>query len=129
MMLHATVNLRVGGMFHYRMSHPKGMEVWGRWVVEPSIDPTSSSSSAASRTPAAKLLLHRFRNSTTSRRRRGPPLRSLNTQAKAGEHSSPIEALPFNGTKVQRDFFTAFHGSMRQGWTGTMQQLSEFLGD
>jgi hypothetical protein len=38
------------------------------------------------------------------------------------------EALPFNATMVQRDFFTAFHGSMRQGWTGTMEQLAEFLG-
>jgi hypothetical protein len=36
-----------------------------------------------------------------------------------------IEARPFNGTKVQREFFTAFHGSMRQGWTATLQQLSE----
>ncbi|MCA9060434.1 MAG: SRPBCC domain-containing protein, partial [Planctomycetaceae bacterium] len=28
----ATLDLRVGGMFHYHMSHPNGMEMWGRWV-------------------------------------------------------------------------------------------------
>ncbi len=28
----ATLDLQVGGMFHYCMSHPNGMEMWGRWV-------------------------------------------------------------------------------------------------
>ena len=45
----------------------------------------------------------------------------------ANQHAHTL-TMPLNGTKVQRDFFTAFHGSMRQGWMGTMQQLSEFLG-
>ncbi|MBY0525514.1 MAG: hypothetical protein K2R98_19065 [Gemmataceae bacterium] len=53
----------------------------------------------------------------------------MNTQAKSRGTLVTIEARPFKGTKVQRNFFTAFHGSMRQVWTGTMQHLSEFLGD
>jgi len=46
-------------------------------------------------------------------------------------HSQQTAAgpIPFHGTKAQRDFFSAFHNSLRQGWTGTMQQLSEFLGN
>lgn len=31
-MLHATLDLRVGGVFHFCLSHPNGMEMWGRWV-------------------------------------------------------------------------------------------------
>lgn len=31
-MLQAKMDLRVGGMFHYCMSHPDGREMWGRWV-------------------------------------------------------------------------------------------------
>ena len=38
-----------------------------------------------------------------------------------------VEAQPFQATTAQHDFFRSFHASMRQGWTGTMEQLAEFL--
>ena len=128
-MLHATVDLRVGGMFHYCMSHPNGSEMWGRWVFRTIQRPdklefiSSFSNAAGGITPAPFPGLEDFPPETWS---------TVTFVEHAGIGRGTLvtlEARPFNSTKAQRDFFNAFHGSMRQGWTGTLKQLSEFLGD
>lgn len=125
---HATVDLRVGGMFHYRMSHPNGMEMWGRWVFRTINRPdklefiSSFSNASGEITPAPFQGLDDFPPETWT------TVTFVEHAGKSRGTLVTIEARPSSGTKVQRDFFTAFHGSMRQGWTGTMQQLSEFLG-
>ena len=109
------------------MSHPNGMEMWGRWVFREidrpdKLDFVSSFSNAQGEiSPAPFPGLENF------------PLETLTTVTLV-EHAGnskgtfvTVEAQPFKGTKAQRDFFTSFHGSMRQGWTGTMEQLAEFL--
>ncbi len=128
-MQHATVDLRVGGLFHYCMSHPNGMEMWGRWVYR-TIQP-----------PATLEFISSFSNASgeiTTAPFQGLddfPLETLTTVTLV-EHAGKsrgtlvtIVARPHNGTQAQRDFFSAFHGSLLQGWTGTMQQLAEFLGE
>ena len=128
-MQQAVLDLRVGGLFHYCMSHPNGMEMWGRWVFRiincpDRIEFVSSFSNAdGGVTPAPFQGLDDF------------PLETLTTvtlvdHAGIGKGTLvTVESRPLNGTKIQREFFNAFHPSMRQGWEGTMQQLSEFLGD
>ncbi len=124
----AKLDLRIGGMFHYHMSHPNGMELWGRWVFQ-SINPPdklvfiSSFSNASGEITAAPFEgLGDF------------PLEVLTTVTlmdHAGISKGTvvvIEAQPIRSTPAQRDFFASFHGSMHQGWTGTMQQLAGFLG-
>ena len=128
-MLHATVDLRIGGVFHFCMTHPNGMEMWGRWVYRTIQRPdrlefiSSFSNADGEITPAPFQGLDDF-----------PP--EIWTTVTFVEHAGKsrgtvvtVEGRPFNGTKAQRDFYAAFHGSMHQGWTGTMQQLAEFLGD
>jgi len=128
-MLHATVDVRIGGMFHYCMSHPNGMEMWGRWVFRTINRPdklefiSSFSNASGEITPAPFQGLDDFPPETWT------TVTLVEHAGKSRGTLVTIEARPFNGTKAQRDFFTAFHGSMRQGWTGTMQQLSEFLRD
>jgi uncharacterized protein YndB with AHSA1/START domain len=124
----ATLDLQVGGMFHYCMSHPNGMEMWGRWVFRTIYRPdrlefiSSFSDSCGGITPAPFQGLEDF-----------PP--EVLTTVTLVDHAGigrgtlvTVEAHPLNGSKLQRDFFSAFHPSMRQGWSGTMQQLEEFLG-
>ncbi|MEZ5941886.1 MAG: SRPBCC family protein [Planctomycetaceae bacterium] len=126
---HAKLDLRVGGMFHYCMSHPNGMEMWGRWVFQTIDRPhkleflSSFSNANGEITPAPFEGLDDF------------PLETWTTVTLV-EHAGKshgtlvtIEAKPFNGTKAQRDFFAAFHGSLQQGWTGTIKQLAEFLSE
>ncbi|MDX1967676.1 MAG: SRPBCC family protein [Planctomycetaceae bacterium] len=127
--LHATVDLRVGGMFHYCISHPHGMEMWGRWVFRTIRRPdrlefiSSFSNAGGELTPAPFPGLDDFPRETWT------TVTLVEHAGKSRGTLVTIEARPFNGTKAERDFFTAFHGSMSQGWTGTLKQLSEFLGD
>ena len=126
---HGTLDLRVGGVFHYCMSHPNGMEMWGRWVFQTIDRPdriefiSSFSNADGEVTPAPFQGLEDFPPETLT-------TVTLVDHAGIGKGTLvTVEARPFNGTKAQREFFTAFHSSMHQGWTGTMQQLQEFLGD
>lgn len=128
-MVHATVDLRIGGTFHYCMQDPRGIEMWGRWVFQTIARPnnlefiSSFSNANGEAIPAPFPGLDDF------------PLEVWST-VRFVEHAGEgrgtlvtLEARPFHGTKVQRDFFTAFHGSMCGGWTGTLEQLAEFLGN
>lgn len=125
--LQAKLDLRVGGVFHFCMSHPNGKEMWGRWVFQvinrpDKIEFISSFSNADGEvTPAPFPGLEDFPTEVLT-------TVTLLDHAGIGKGTLvTVEARPFNGTKDQRDFFTAFHSSMREGWTGTMQQLAEFL--
>ncbi|HWB13688.1 MAG TPA: SRPBCC family protein [Pirellulales bacterium] len=124
---HATLELRPGGSLHYCMNHPNGMQMWGRWVFR-EIDPanklvfvSSFSNAAGEIAPAPFSGLENF-----------PPevLTTVTFVAHAGPSKGTlvtVESKPLNATQAQRDFFASFHGSMRQGWTGTMEQLAEAL--
>lgn len=125
----ATLDFRVGGMFHYRMSHPNGMEMWGRWIFQTIDRPnklefvSSFSNANGEVTPAPFPGLDDF-----------PP--ELLTTVTFVDHAGigqgtlvTVVAQPVNGTKAQLDFFTAFRGSMRQGWSGALQQLVAHLGN
>jgi uncharacterized protein YndB with AHSA1/START domain len=128
-MLHATLDFRVGGMFHFCMSHPNGGEIWGRWIfhtikrLDKLVFISSFSNALGEISEAPFQGLNDY-----------PP--EVLTTVTFVDHAGigkgtlvTVEAQPLNGTPVQRDFFTGFHGSMRQGWHGTMLQLAEFLGD
>ena len=126
-MLHATIDLQVGGKFHYCMTHPNGMEMWGRWVFQAISRPdrlefiSSFSNAAGEITPAPFQGLEEFPQEIHS---------TVTLVDHAGISKGTLvtlEARAFNCTTAQRDFFTAFHGSMRQGWTGTLQQLAQYL--
>jgi hypothetical protein len=38
-----------------------------------------------------------------------------------------VQWSPFEATEAERKAFNAGHGSMQQGWTGTMDQVDEFF--
>lgn len=128
-MRHATVDLRVGGQFHYCMSHPNGMELWGRWVFQTISPPdklefiSSFSNERGEITPAPFPGLDDFPPQTWT------TVTFLEHAGKSRGTLVTVESRPFQGTQAQCDFFSAFHDSMRQGWSGTMQQLTEYLGN
>lgn len=122
-----TLQLCPGGTFHYHLSHPNGMEMWGRWVfreIEPPhklVFVSSFANPQGETIPAPFAGLEDF------------PLETLTTVTLV-EHAGigkgtlvTVESRPINATPAQRAFFAAFHSSLRQGWTGTMEQLAEFL--
>ncbi len=122
----AKLDLRPGGSLHYSMSG-QGMEIWGRWVFREIDRPnklvfvSSFSNALGGISPSPFPGLENF-----------PPevLTTVTFVDHAGISKGTVitvEARPINETVAQRDFFTSFHGSMRQGWTGTLEQLAEFL--
>lgn len=123
----AVLELRPGGSLHYCMNHPNGMEMWGRWVFR-QIDPVNKLVFVSSFSNASGELCH-----VPFPGLENFPLEVL-TIVTFVEHAGigkgtlvTVEAKPLNATKTQRNFFASFHGSMRQGWTGTLEQLAEVI--
>lgn len=123
----ATLDLRIGGSLHYCMNHPGGMEMWGRWDFREIEPPTKLVFISSFSNPAGEICPAPFQGLENY------PLEVLTTVTLM-EHAGiskgtllTVETQPFNATKAQHDFFKSFHASMRQGWTGTMEQLAEFL--
>jgi uncharacterized protein YndB with AHSA1/START domain len=123
----ATLDLRPAGLFHYSMSNPQGLHMWGRWIFC-AIDPlfrltfiSSFSNEQAQLTPAPFPGLDDF-----------PPqvLGSMTLLDHAGPSKGTLltlESRPFDATPAQRAFFANFHKSMQQGWSGTLDQLTDHL--
>ena len=44
-----------------------------------------------------------------------------------GRTTLTVRGVPLNATEAERKTFEAMHGSMQKGWTGTLDQLAEYL--
>jgi len=122
-----TVDLRPGGTVHYGMRTPDGTVTWGRWEFREIV-------------PMERLV---FVDSFSDERgglTRAPfdgdwPLEMLSTITFA-EHAGigggttvVVEWSPLNATASERRTFADGHDSMRQGWTGTLDQLTACLAE
>jgi uncharacterized protein YndB with AHSA1/START domain len=123
-MLASRLNLWPGGMFHYGMRAPDGREMWGKWVFHDIVPPErivfvmtfSDEKGGISRHPWAP----------------GWPLEVLSTLTfteHEGKTTLTMRGIPFNATEAERKTFAAGHDAMRKGWTGTLDQLAEYLGN
>ena len=45
-----------------------------------------------------------------------------------GKTTITVQWVPLSATESKRKIFEAGHESMQQGWTGTLDQLAEYLG-
>jgi uncharacterized protein YndB with AHSA1/START domain len=122
-MLSSTLTLWPGGVFHYGMRSPNGQEMWGKWVFHEIVPPVrivfvmtfSDEKGGKSRHPWAP----------------GWPLEVLSTLTfteNEGKTTLTMRGIPVNATEVERKTFAAGHDSMQKGWTGTLDQLAEYLG-
>lgn len=122
-----TLDFRAGGVFHYCMRTPDGKEMWGRWVFQEITKPdrmvfmTSFSDEHGGVTRAPFPGFGDW------------PLETLSTVTFA-EHAGigrgtvvTVTGAAWNAKDVERVAFLAGHDSMRQGWTGTFDQLSDYL--
>jgi uncharacterized protein YndB with AHSA1/START domain len=121
-MLSCTLDLRPGGVFHYRMRSPDGRDMWGKWVFREVVAPErlvfvvafSDERGGVSRHPLAPDW---------------PPevLSTLTLTEHEGRTTLNMRGVPFNATESERKAFEAGHESMRKGWTGTLDQLATYL--
>jgi uncharacterized glyoxalase superfamily protein PhnB/uncharacterized protein YndB with AHSA1/START domain len=120
---HATMDLRPGGTFHYCMRTPDGNEMWGRQVYR-EIAP-----------PERIVLVNSFSDEQggLSRHPLAPswPIELLSTFTFAAEgprrSTLTVTWSPLYPTPEELQTFESGHDSMRQGWTGTLDQLTAYL--
>ncbi|HTZ21855.1 MAG TPA: SRPBCC family protein [Opitutaceae bacterium] len=116
------LDLRPGGIFHYCMQTPDGHEMWGKWTFREIVPPEklvvivsfSDAQGGVTRHPLSPTW----------------PLETLSTMTLA-EHAGQTELTlrwaPHAATEAERLTFDLSHESMKQGWTGTLDQLAAYL--
>jgi uncharacterized protein YndB with AHSA1/START domain len=117
-----TNDFRPGGLMHYGMRTPDGAEMWGRWVYREIAAPErlvfinsfSDPEGGLTHPPGApEWPLQMLSTITFDERDRG----TLVT----------VRFSAYDATELERATFDAGHDSMRGGWTGTFDQLDEYL--
>ena len=119
------LDFRLGGVFHYAMAYQPGHEMYGRFVYREIAAPGrlvfinsfSDAEGGITRAPFPQL--------------EGKwPLEVLNTMTlteQGGMTTLNLRGGPINATGEERKVFESMHGSMRQGFGGTFDQLAGYL--
>ncbi len=122
--VHSKNDLRPGGVYHYGMENPDGSRYWGRWLYREIVKPErivfvisfSDENRGVTRHPMAPVW----------------PLVWLSTvtfEPKGDKTTVTIHWSPLNATEEERKAFDAGHASMNQGWSGTFEQLEQYLAE
>ena len=119
----AKLDFRPGGTFHYCLRSSDGKEMWGKFVYREIV------------APERIVLVNSFSDEkgNLTRHPSSPtwPMEMLTTTTfteEKGKTTVTVRWIPLNPTpEEQKTFDDAFDG-MRQGWTGTFDQLAAYLG-
>lgn len=118
----AQLDLRPGGLFHYAMTAPDGRDMWGKFVYREVTPPErlvfvvsfSDESAGTTRHPMATTW----------------PLEVLNTvifTEQDGKTTLHMTGHPINETEEERRTFQGAHKSLEGGFSGTLNQLVDYL--
>ena len=119
----ATLNFRPGGVFHYCLRSPDGHDLWGKFVYRETVAPERIVFVNSFSDEKGNLTRHPMSPTW--------PLELLSTVTFAeheGKTTLTVQWVPLNATELERKTFDEGRESMQQGWTGTLDQLAEYLG-
>jgi uncharacterized protein YndB with AHSA1/START domain len=122
-MFHAKNDLRPGGTFHYALRGPDGGEMWGKWVYREIVPPERIVLVCSFSDAEGNLTRHPMAPTW--------PLETLSTTTLTevdGKTTVTIEWQPLGATEDERNVFAGAKSSMTGGWTGTFDQLADYLG-
>lgn len=120
---HATMDLRPGGLFHYRMVAPDGNEIWGRALYREIVPPQKLVWINSFSDPDGGIAPHPLTTDPW-------PLQMLTVVTfaeAAGKTTVTITWTPFDASEAERQTFEKGRESMRAGWTGTLDRLGDHL--
>jgi uncharacterized protein YndB with AHSA1/START domain len=117
------MDLRVGGTYHYGMTSPSGAPMWGLFRYREIV------------APERMVFVNSFSDEKGGvARHHGHqqwPLEMLTTftfeKLSDGKTRLTTRSQALNATAEERKTFAGNHDSMRQGWTGTLDQLAAYL--
>lgn len=121
-MLSCKLDLRPGGMFHYGMRTPNGHEMWGKFVYR-QIDPPKKVVFVVSFSDAQGGITRHPMSATWPRE----VLNTTTLTEEDGKTRMTMHGIPINATAEERRTFKEGHGSMQQGFKGTLDQLDAYL--
>lgn len=118
----SSLDLRPGGVFHYGLKSPDGLELWGRWVFR-EINPPSRLVFVQSFADAAGGL---------GQHPLAPvwPQETLSVIEFTEQNSTTtlhMTATPIQASAEELQVFRAAMDGMNQGWGGTFIQLDAYL--
>jgi uncharacterized protein YndB with AHSA1/START domain len=119
--LHCKLDLRPGGIFHYRMRY-MNHDIWGKFVYR-EIDPPKRLVFVNSFSDEQGGVTHHPMSPTW-------PLEMLSTvtfDEQGGKTTFTVQWIPLNATDEEIKTFDGGRGSMQQGWSGTFDQLAAYL--
>jgi uncharacterized protein YndB with AHSA1/START domain len=117
-----TMDLRPGGTYHYSMKSPDGSEMWGKFVYKEVTKPEKLVFVNSFSDAQCDITRHPFSPTW--------PLETLSTMLFSEENGKAkitIKWSPINASEEEIKTFADGMASMQQGWTGTLDQLEEYL--
>ncbi len=118
----ANMDLRPGGTYHYCMRAPDGRTMWGRFVYREIVRAERMVLVNAFSDEAGNIARHPMSPTW--------PLQMLSTLLFAEQDrrtALTIKWSPLDADETERATFAGAHQGMQQGWTGTLDQLAEYL--
>jgi len=119
--VYSKMDLRPGGFYHYCIRSPDGHDMWGKFVYREIVKPE-------------RLVFVNSFSDEKGNVARHPmhlawPLEMLSTIIFAEQAGKPVTIrwLPLNATAEEVKTFEAGFESMQTGWSGTLDQLAEYL--
>jgi uncharacterized protein YndB with AHSA1/START domain len=120
--IHAKMDLRPGGSFHYALKSPDGATMWGKFMFREIAPPEKLAFMSSFSDETGGVTRHPMAPSW--------PLHMLTTfsfEDLGDKTRFTVRWAPYNATEDERQAFEAGRPSMTQGWTGTMDQLAAYL--
>lgn len=117
-----TLDLRPGGLFHYRLDSPQGQQMWGRMVFREIV-------------PKERLVFINSFSDEMGGLTSHPlapdwPQQTYTTitfSEENGKTTVTVEWVPFEATALECETFDQGRDSMQAGWTGTFDKLESHL--
>jgi uncharacterized protein YndB with AHSA1/START domain len=118
----ATMDLRPGGTYHYCLRSPDGHDMWGKFAYREIVPPEQIVFVNSFSDEKGGLTRHPMSPTW--------PQETLSTFTLAGHEGKTtltIRWAPLNATEAERKTFDDGRKGMQQGWTGTLDQLADYL--
>ena len=121
-MLKCSLDLRIGGVFHYGMESPNGMVMWGKWVFHKIEKPHLLANSVSFSDVDGGVTPHPFAPVWPPATYAETIFEDLGTECEITLVWEPGEA-----TEAEIEAFTDAHAGMNAGCEGTFSQLDTYL--
>jgi uncharacterized protein YndB with AHSA1/START domain len=118
----AKLDFRPGGSFHYCLRSADGKEMWGKFVYREIVAPERIVMVNSFSDKEGNLTRHPMSPTWPSEM-----LTTTTLTEEKGKTTVTIRWVPLHPTAEERKTFDTSHDGMRQGWSGSFDQLTEYL--